>query len=255
MISRAFINNSIISSSLKEPSLFNKHLLTTKNIDYKFHYTHYDYLPAIILFISFLLLVWIYVSNFKNFNQVFKGFYSSRKTKQFSKDDISLASRVTVFLTVLFILTLSLFISQVLSYYGLINFSNEPALLYLFAMSIVVATYLLKIIIINIIGFVFQSSKAASEYIVTIFLYCNSMGLFLFPVVICIAFVKQISLSFFIYIVICIIVLLFLIRIFRGFMIWFRGLRVSPFYLFLYLCTLEIVPFFILVKLSALLIK
>ena len=249
------VKNSFIPDSLKETSLFKNHLLTTKNIDTKFHYTHYDYLPASILFISFLLLVWLYVSNFKQVNQVIKGFYLSRYANQLSRDEFSPGNRVTVFLTLLFVLTLSLFISQTLSYYGIGNFANNFSRLYLISTAAVTLIYLIKLITVSLTGFIFQAQKVSTDYVMTIFLYCNTLGLFMFPVVICLAFVRQVSPAVFIYAGIIMIALFISTRIFRGFIIWMNGLRGSTFYLFLYLCALEILPFFILYKLSTLLIK
>ena len=248
------VKNSFIPDSLKETSLFRNHLLAAKNIDTKFHYTHYDYLPATILFVSFLLLVWLYVSNLKQINQIIKGFYLSRYANQLSRDEFSPGNRVTIFLTLLFILTISLFISQTLSYYGVGNFANNFPRLYLISTAAVIIIYLVKLLTVSFTGFIFQSEKASSDYIMTIFLYFNTLGLILFPVVICLAFVRQVSPVVFIYTGLFVIAAFILTRLFRGFIIWMNTLRGSTFYLFLYLCALEIMPFFILFKLATLLV-
>jgi hypothetical protein len=75
------------------------------------------------------------------------------------------------------------------------------------------------------------------------------------PIVMCISFVRQVSPVVFIYSGEFIIVLFILIRIVRGAVIWLNGLRGYGFYLFLYLCTLEILPFAVLIKSATLLIK
>jgi hypothetical protein len=63
------------------------------------------------------------------------------------------------------------------------------------------------------------------------------------------ACVKDVSPEVFIYSGGSVFVLLLLIRVLRGVLIGFNSIRVSKFYLFLYLCTLEILPFVIMAKL------
>jgi len=67
--------------------------------------------------------------------------------------------------------------------------------------------------------------------------------------VMCLAFFRQVSPSVFIYAGYAIIGGFLAVRLIRGLAIGFNSSRVSKFYLFLYLCTLEILPFIVLVKL------
>ncbi len=254
-MARVVPNNSVIADSLKTTSLFKDHLLASKNQDYKFHYTHYDYLPFVILFISFIVFVWLYVSYFKRLNTTIKGFFINRFANQLAREEFSFGNRVTVFLSVLFVLTITLFFSQTFRYFGLGAESGSFTFLNFVIALAVLAIYLLKFITIKFTGIVFQAPKAASEYILTIFLFCNTLGLFLLPVVLCISFVRQISPLVFIYIGESIIALFILTRIIKGLIIWVNGLRASGFYLFLYLCTLEILPFVVMVKCVTLITK
>ncbi len=249
------INKSTIDS-LKETSLFNGHLLPVKSIDYKFHFTHYDYLPFGILFLSFAIFVWLYISYSKRLKSTIQGFFVNRFANQLARDEFSLSNRVTIFLSVLFVFTLTLFTSQTFQYlFGMEVAPNGFLFLNLIIGASVVVVYLSKFIAVRLSGYVFQMNKAASDYILTVFLYCNTLGLFLLPIVICISFVKQISPYIFIYIGLTIIGLFLITRIIKGLLIWLNGVRASRFYLFLYLCTLEILPIVILVKICTMLIK
>ncbi len=252
----ATLVNTAIPDSLKTTSLFKEHLLTTKNTEYKFHYTHYDYLAASILLFSFTLFVWLYASYFKRLNNTIKGFFINRFANQFSRDEFSFGNRVTVFLSIMFVFMITLFVSQTVKYYyGLGGVANNFFQLNLIVSGIVLLIYLVKFIVIKFSGFIFHAPKPASEYILTVLLFCNTLGLFMFPVVICISFVRQISPVVFIYSGEIIIGLFVITRIAKGMLIWVNGLRASLFYLFLYLCALEILPFIIMVKLVSLTIK
>jgi len=74
------------------------------------------------------------------------------------------------------------------------------------------------------------------------------LGLFMLPVVMCLAFVKQISPLVFIYSGFGLISVFLFTRLARGLIIGFNSMRVSKFYLFLYLCTLEFLPLLFAVK-------
>jgi Domain of unknown function (DUF4271) len=232
----------------KATSLFEGHLLEKKTDEPRLHFTNFDYSVAAILFIAFALFVWLYASNRKRLNQVFKGFYMSRFTSQLGRDDLSLGNRVTIFLACLFIITFSLFITQTANYYGYIENITQTGFFMRTAAFIVIA-YGAKMLVIRFFGFVFQNQKESNDYSVMIFLFCNMLGMFLLPVVICLAFVVDVSPLVFIYSGLGIFALFLCIRLFKGIIIGFNSVRVSGFYLFLYLCTLEILPFVIGIKL------
>lgn len=242
-----------VTKDTAAPSLFGNHSLHPKNSGPRIHFTNYDYGVTLIIFFLYVLYVWLYVSNRKRLNQIVKGFYINRYANQLSRDEVALGNRVSVFLAILFVFTLTLFITQVNEYYGFTK-SNSYTLFLLISLSIV-AIYGTKLILIRILGHVFKMDKEAGEYRMSIFLFGNVLGLFMFPVVICLEFVKQASPLVFISTGLGIILIFLFIRLIRGFVIGFNSVRISKFYLFLYLCTLEILPFVIAVKLFMSFIK
>jgi Domain of unknown function (DUF4271) len=229
-------------------SLFQNHTLTTSSPKSDIHYTKYDYGIAALLFFAFVLFVWLYTANGKRLNQMIKAFYLNRYANQLAREEFSLGNRVSIFLFTLFVITSSLFISQIGYYFGFFVGGNRLLLFIAIAVAILIA-YGLKIMSSNLLGFIFKSQKESSEYATAIFLFCNTLGLFLLPVVVSIAFVRQITPLTFIYLGSFIFASFLAIRLLRGIIIGFNSVRVSKFYLFVYLCTLEIVPFVILVKL------
>ena len=233
---------------MQAPSLFRNNLLEVKDPKPQLHFTTYDYVLAFILFVSYAIYVWIYVANRKRLNLLIKGFYSSRSGSQLSREDFSASNRMGVLLSLIFIFTISLFAGQVITYYGIVPGVGKP-LMYAIISGSLVLMYLLKVTGIRLSGFIFKTGKEASDYVATLFLFVNILGLFMLPVVTCLAFVSQVPANVFIYTGYAVIIGFLCIRLVRGVMIGFNSSRVSKFYLFLYLCTLEIVPFIILVKL------
>lgn len=245
------INSVQPSDTAAAVSLFQNHLLTVKTHKPVIHYTQYDYLVSSILFLSYIMFVWLYISNRKRLDQVVKGLYAGRYANQLAREEVSVGNRVAIFLSALFVFTITLFFYQVAGYYGFLQNNDIPNTFFITAGAIF-SIYCLKLLIINVFGFVFEMQKEIREYTISVFLFCNAVGLFMLPVVICLAFLKQVKPSVFIYIGLAVITVFFVTRLVRGLIIGLNSARVSKFYLFLYLCTLEIVPLVIMVKLFTL---
>jgi hypothetical protein len=86
------------------------------------------------------------------------------------------------------------------------------------------------------------------EYIFNIFLSANAIGLFLFPVIICLEY-ANISARYLMNIGLFMLLLFYTIRVLKGIAIAYVSGRFSVFHLFLYLCALEILPLIVLIKL------
>jgi len=235
--------------SLKTASIFQEHLLSQTSNQPIVHFTEYHYLIALILFLSYSIYVWLYVKNRKRIQQIVKAFYIARYANQLAREEASLVNRVTFFLSLLFLFSISLFFTQVIEYYGWEFPEINKSLLIPIIATGIVSIYFIKIITIRFLGFIFKVGKETGEYIQTLLFFINALGLFLLPLVVCIAFAHQIDASLFIHIGLVVITVFLLTRIIRGFIIGINSNHVSSVYLFLYLCTLEILPFVIMFKL------
>ncbi|HEX8515376.1 MAG TPA: DUF4271 domain-containing protein [Bacteroidia bacterium] len=230
------------------PSLFNGHELQPHHPGPVIHLTGYDYIVGIVLFVSFCTFVWLYAANRKKMEQLVRGFYLNRSGQQLSRDEYSVSNRVGFLLSILFLFVMSLFAGQIVEYYGL-NVRMGRTYMYIFLVVGLIATYLTKYLVIRLSGFIFKLGKEAMDYSSAIFVFINILGLFMLPVVTCLEFVREVSPVVFIYAGYFLVLSFLCMRILRGIVIGFGSNRVSKFYLFLYLCTLEIVPIIILVKL------
>lgn len=232
-------------------SLFQNHLLPVKNERPVIHYTQYDYLVTSVLFLSYIMFVWLYISNRKRLNQIIMGLYAGRYANQLAREEVSLGNRVVIFLSALFVFTIALFFYQTAGYYGFLP-PNSMKNTFFIAVLTIFFIYGIKLLVIKMLGFLFETQKEIREYTISVLLFCNAVGLFMLPVVICLAFLKQVNPSVFIYAGFTVIAVFFLTRLIRGLIIGLNSTRVSKFYLFLYLCTLEIVPLAIMIKLFVL---
>lgn len=228
------------------PSLFKNHLLEVKYDASQYHITEYSYLLSGIFLILFAAFVWLYVSNRKKLEQVVKDFYQTRFTNQNKRDEFFIGSRISIFLSTFFVFTITIFITQVIAFYD-ITVNTTYSLPIVIAILIIIV-YGLKFLAIALLGAVFQVQRKAKEYITSIFLFCNVLGLFMLPLVVCLTFMRQVPSAVFIYAGIALIAFFILIRMVRGAYIGLKSPKISKIYLFMYLCALEILPIILMVK-------
>ncbi len=238
----------IVTDTTATISLFKHHLLQPRHSQPVLHNTNYDYIVSGMLLFSYSMFVWLYVSNRKRLNQVVKGLFMGRYANQLAREEVSMGNRVVIFLSAMFVFTVTIFLNQTATYYEVLPDFGILGTFFLTAF-IIFLMYAIKLVLMQVMGFIFETQKEIKEYTVSVLLFCNSVGLFLLPVVICQTFLKQVNPSIFIYTGALIVAIFFLTRIMRGLIIGLNSIRVSKFYLFLYLCTLEVVPLAIMVKL------
>jgi hypothetical protein len=223
-----FISPAKAADSAAAVSLFQDHLLKVKNEQPIIHYTRYDYLVTSILFFSYIMFVWLYISNRKRLHQIVAGLYAGRYANQLAREEVSVGNRVVIFLSALFVFTVTLFFYQTASYFGFLPFPNIIAAFFVTAL-IIFSIYSVKLLVIKLLGFLFEAQKEIREYTISVFLFCNAVGLFMLPIVICLSFLKQVNPSVFIYSGLLVIGVFFITRLVRGVIIGLSSTRVSKF--------------------------
>lgn len=112
----------------------------------------------------------------------------------------------------------------------------------------IVFYFLLKVLIVRVLGFVFEVQSLTREYNSILFLGYFNSAIFLLPIIITFAFLPQIQVDrlfvFFAFVLFIFYALQF-VRICYYTLITYKF---SKFYLFLYFCTLEIGPLIIIIK-------
>ena len=108
--------------------------------------------------------------------------------------------------------------------------------------------YQIKFLILYLLGFFFDQVKAFSEYIHTISLYNKFLGILLLPVLAGMVLMNEQFTGIFIYTGAAVIAMSYIVRVIKGAgIILEKGF--SVFYMFLYLCALEILPLLVVYKL------
>ncbi len=192
---------------------------------------------------------WMRIFYNKYFNQLLQAFLNTNLTNQIVRDENILVQRASIILALtfnvigaLFLYLLSLDIGWTLG--GIGPGFNRFA----FFLTVVSATYTLKFLILKIIGWLFDLDREMATYIFNIFLINNVLGLILLPIVALMAYNPIIETHFLANLSIVLIAFAFFYRIIRGLLAGMSVPGFSPLYLFLYLCTLEIAPLLVLIR-------
>jgi len=246
-----FIRNRILPVKIVQPktyekSIFSMHQLQPSGkVSIEKEKINPAWVSGVILICFFLFAIAQY-SYFRRLQQIFKAFFANRLFNQLSRDGGLYRERISIFLFSSFIIGMSLFIFSIYDFYFLLPKSTVAEILLFIKIFIAVLLfYLLKMGLFNISGIIFKSVKEASDYVLNIFIFGQIAGVALLPVIILVAYIHS---EIMIFVGIAMLAALYLYRLFRGLVITGSNAKISVYYLFLYLCTLEILPFILISK-------
>lgn len=191
------------------------------------------------------MIVILRVFDFRRLVALVQGFARASSVAVMYREESALSSRVSFFLIVNFLMMSSLFIWQTLGV--LLGHYPVPVDILWIGVTIL-AMYIVKILGVRLLGFIFEMKDAAQEYVYNIVLFNKTVGLILFPVTLCLAYARQLPPQWLVIggLVSWAIVLVY--RFVRLSWIGLSGKGVSFLYIILYLCTLEILPFVVIIK-------
>lgn len=206
-------------------------------------HSEFWYIPAA-LFVSFTLLVILRVFDGRRMNRLLGGFFRIASLGLLYREESMLLGRPALFLLINYLLNATLFVA--LSYNYIRNISIA---VFLQIAGLLIAIYLIKLISTRVIGSIFGWKEQANEYIYAILLSNKVLGIVLFPITLLLAFSHQIPEEWLIYAGLTFWAIFLIYRVLRSTMVVLSAQGVSLYYLFIYLCTLEIIPFVVLMKL------
>lgn len=214
-----------------------------QHVDLKVHRPVWVLLVVLGLFIGVGLVRFFYYVNFQN---IIYGFYNNRMFSQLNKDDSLLTSWPYIFLYCIFSIAIGLLFLIFKN-----NVLQQEAVDFIAFLKLVLAisvVFILKIVLVRLLGLIFEIERTVREYIVFLYLFYFNSILIIIPILLVLVFIPVEYLSFMFIFLLILVFILLLYRVFSFFMSAMGGGRFSMFYLILYICTLEIAPILILVK-------
>lgn len=240
-------NDSIQIHTKAIESIFSESTFINRQIEPRFRKQVNNDWVAIHLIVVFAMLAWVRVFYRKRFRQMFNAFFGQYYQGILVREGNIFRERLSIPLLLNYLVTFSIFIYLFLGQY--VQFSIKDLYgfkLYSLIILVILVLWIIKNATLLFIGYLFKNPVILTEYIVTNFIFNINFGLFLLPVVIFATYltpVWSLESGILLYLIV------FVYRVFRQF---FTGLSYTKFSLFnrlLYLCTFEIIPNLVLIKL------
>ncbi|MBP8034202.1 MAG: DUF4271 domain-containing protein [Bacteroidia bacterium] len=228
-------------------SIFSGHTLKPIHTTPIFNASSTSYWPGILLFLIFSIYVLIRISEPKKILKIFISVFSLQEAKQLFREEFKLTKRASLFLAIGFVLVVAFLIQITNQYFGIILTEQSHLKQYVFFVGVICATYLIKFLANYLLAFISSNNDLGKEYLFNVFVYSQTIGIILFPLIVCLQFTKYPA-ELFLYPALVICAGFYVLRMFRGFIISVTEQNVGILYIFLYLCALEILPLLVLIK-------
>jgi hypothetical protein len=203
--------------------------------------------PWIIAIIVGLLIyaAFLNITLNKDIKHVLQSFYSRHAIPGKDETHINFWSFVGFFL--LFGATFGVFLYQLSSYYSKYFFISGVRL-FVFLSLVVLGLSAIKFIVLKVVGFIFDINKLVAEYVSVLYLTYFNITLVFIPVVVCFGLLNAAFIPYLLSLAVVLIVVIFSWLYLRSSVNIISNFRFHKFYLFIYLCALEICPILILIK-------
>ena len=198
----------------------------------------------VVLLVAFAILR-IYFS--KQLQSIIQSFYSNRGLNNLNKEDNVFSSWPFLFLFIQFGFTIGMFFYLVAQYYEL-AYVHQGFSFFVSISILIVVLYAFKILLLRLLGFLFNVQKPVHEYISILYLSYFNISLIFIPLVVGFALSPLKYGIYYIVISYILLVVIFTFQFIRAGINILSHYRFPKFYLFMYFCALEICPILILIK-------
>lgn len=202
--------------------------------------------------IAVILFLVIFFSTVRFFfpaemNSIIMAFYSNQILTRINKEDSLFNSWPFVFFYLLFGLIIGLYL-YLSGKYMQLSYPFDGFELFLFLSALVIGLFTFKIIVLRVLGFLFDVKRLVREYVSVLYLsYFNAAILFL-PVVIAFSLTSSRYAGIYSYIGIVTVIGIFVVQFLRAGANILSNYKFPKVYLIIYLCALEFCPLIILFK-------
>lgn len=205
----------------------------------------YDWL-TILLLVCVAILAWIRFYYTRRLRQLFRAVYARHHVNQLVRDGNLSSERISFGLGLILVTGASTLLFKLTG--GNLNELlgiKSPFFAFMVIAAALSLLWMLKLRVIKGLGSLFRTRQAADEYLLTNVLFNITAGLTAFPFIIAWHFSQ---LQVLLYLILAIFLIAAAMRMLRNISIGLSVQSFSVVYLFLYLCTLEILPFLFVYK-------
>lgn len=163
------------------------------------------------------------------------------------KDKSLLQIQLDNILYIIYFLSTAYFLYFIEEQLGLLPYGLKGGVLYLFNLGLLAGLFFTRTIVVNLTGSLFNQGSLYREYLYHIFIFNKLLGIYILPMLLFVVYTRGVLQDLFTWIALAGIGTVLVMRIVRGVVFSLRK-DISLFYMFLYLCALEIVPLALLYR-------
>ncbi len=203
----------------------------------------------IIFIFLFIILLYTIIRNVydKTLAVIFQAYWNDRAIGQFTRDDNFLKLRNTLLYFVLFTSVYGLLLKYIFNYFN-ITFQYKGLDEYLIICAFTGAFYLSKFILMKLSGFVFSIQKLISGYLSVLSISNFVYSIIIIPFLLFYQFVSSLFQPYLLGLMLILFCFNTIYKYLRTGSFIINNFQFPKFYLFLYLCTLELMPLLIIYK-------
>jgi hypothetical protein len=199
--------------------------------------------------LSVLIILTLLVTIFRILiEKIWKAFLNDNLLNQLLREQSAGVTTAYSLLYLMFLINAGIFLFLGSKHFGIkISGSNVSSLF--ICIGVLAGFFLLKNILLRIVGFVFPVQKEVSTYNFTIIVFNIVIGFLLVPAIMLTAYTAESMSRYVIYGTVGLLAATYLFRMLRGLFIANRFIAWHKFHFLLYLCAVEIAPLLIILKL------
>jgi hypothetical protein len=200
---------------------------------------------VILVILCMVIIAYIQTNYSKRLRQIIRSVALPYYVNQLEREGNLFNERITLGLGLIYMISISLLIYQFFQFYGIVDYTFPNFVVYIIIFVGVLAYLFVKTLLIQATGVIFKTLEHARSYRLNALIFNHTTGLLLFPFLLFTQYWQAIP---FIWIALGITSILLIYRFLRSISIGLSNTKFPVFYLILYLCTLEILPLLLLIK-------
>jgi hypothetical protein len=203
------------------------------------------------LFIGLILLLGLFAWIRKYYGSIFEQTMLAATNFQVASrmflDNSLLQKQLDTVLYVFYLFSTAFFLYGIELQFRIGPYDLEGFFLYLFDLGLLAGIFLARLAVYNLAGFLFNRLKIFREHLYNTFIYNKIIGIFILPFLLLTYYTNGTLREVLFWSSMVLVLLILLLRMFRS-IIFSLKKDVSIFYMFLYLCALEIAPLLLLYR-------
>ncbi|MCX7862448.1 MAG: DUF4271 domain-containing protein [Bacteroidales bacterium] len=205
-----------------------------------------DWLLGLIL-LSLVLLVYVKTTFANIFHNILISLTNFQLARQFINENNAMVQKTSLILYPLFVLNVAVFTFALAQYFQ-IQFFSHKLMDFLFILAILTVFYTIKFLAYKLMGILIDKITETNVFMRHYGIFFKNLAIILTPLTAVAIYIKSDIAFYWLMIIFFIVVLFSILRIYRAFRLSLQ-MHYSLFYIFLYFCTVEIIPIIYSIKL------